>query len=27
VEARKEDQERKGDEGKGRRALRNPWKL
>ncbi|KAL3583602.1 hypothetical protein D5086_014663 [Populus alba] len=27
VEARKEDQERKGGEGKGRRALRNPWKL
>jgi hypothetical protein len=27
VQARKEDQERKGDEGKGRRALRNPWKL
>ncbi|KAG6767966.1 hypothetical protein POTOM_026858 [Populus tomentosa] len=27
VEARKEDQERKCGEGKGRRALRNPWKL
>jgi hypothetical protein len=27
VEARKEDQERKGDEGKRTRALRNPWKL
>uniref|UniRef100_A0A6N2LQH9 Cupin type-1 domain-containing protein n=1 Tax=Salix viminalis TaxID=40686 RepID=A0A6N2LQH9_SALVM len=27
VEAREDDQERKGDEEKGRRALRNPWKL